>query len=118
MPKKKNESQSTHWEQAIAHSRNDPFSCVIEGIVLIRRIPLNYEVLDKDHTNSPFYYQTLQDAIQKVIRILLDKKLKRADTLEKILKAIEKLDKHVEDVVPDFTVFNDKMDSIKRKKKK
>jgi hypothetical protein len=118
MKKTKKISDNKRWQELLDSRNSTTFSCLVDNKVLIRRVPLNYEVRDKDHVDTPHFYSTLRNAVKAAMECLLVKKLKRHDKLEEIIKAIDRLHKKVDDVIPDITTITDNLEDSCRKRGK
>lgn len=88
------------WAIKLAEAKKGGYYFVVDNRVLIRRIPLNYEVVTKE-SGVAFYYPTFKRALKYAVDYLAGRRLQRNSTVEKLLESILRLEKKIDNILPD-----------------
>ena len=95
--KTKKENPTDTWKALKKTAKEDKFSILIDNSIIIRRVPFNYEVIEKNNVNHPCYYGRLEEAFRKVVDYMVDGIAKPhtapGEVLEELHKIYAKIDR-------------------------
>ena len=96
------------WKDTVRLAKKDAFSIIIDKIIIIRRIPCNYEVTYIEDPENPCYYGSLEDAFRKVVDYMVDDIKQPKSKAQEVLECLKKIHSKIDRLVPRvMTKFHD-----------